>query len=670
VRPLIPAKREISHHRVVVLNSQDITTGRAIEGVTVDIVRSALLWAIFALVASTQSSSAAETRLALIIANAAYSGQVLSRLDDAYKDGEILSEALRKVGFDVLVVRDANQQAMRGALNDFARRLRRAGADAIGFFYYSGHGAALAERGENYLIPTGAEIEETSQLSFNAVGLTEVVHSIEGASPKAAFVVIDACRDIAFRGVRGVGPKGFVVQSNTEGMIIGFATRPGETALDSNVYSTALATSITTPGLDASAAFKDAQRKVAGLTANKQIPWIEDGLLSDFRFVSAPPDLSAPLTGSIAGSAANDPGVSKDDVEAVRQYRKAADAGNFVAMNDLGYMYGTGRGVAKDYTEAVRWYRKAADAGSVAAMDNLGVMYRDGLGVAKDDTEAVRWYRKAANAGHAGAMNNLGNLYETGRGVAKDDTEALRWYRKAADGGNSLALSNVGFMYENGEGVAKDEAEAVRWYRKAANAGDLRGMTNLGLMYENGRGVTKDETEAIRLYRKAADGSYPRAMNQLGLMYENGRGVAKDDSEAVRLFRKAADAGGAGASFNLGFMYQYGRGIAADYTEAARWYRKAADAGLPGAMNNLGVMYRDGLGVAQDDTEAVRWYRKAADAGGAAAMNNLGFMYQNGRGVKQDRTEARIWYEKAAAAGNSYAKDNLRELDQQDAKGR
>src|SRR5262249_42024331 len=118
-------------------------------------------------------AAAAETRMALIIANGAYSGQVLSRLDSPYKDAEILSSALARAGFEVLpIVRDASLQTMRIALNDFARRLRRAGSDAVGFFYYSGHGAALAERGENYLIPTGADIEETSELSFNALGLT------------------------------------------------------------------------------------------------------------------------------------------------------------------------------------------------------------------------------------------------------------------------------------------------------------------------------------------------------------------------------------------------------------------------------------------------------------------------------------------------------------------
>jgi formylglycine-generating enzyme required for sulfatase activity len=254
-------------------------------------IRSAILFALLLplLICGSARIAAAETRIALIITNGAYAGPVLSQLDSPYKDGEILRVALAKAGFEVLpIVRDANQQTMRAALNEFARKLRRAGSDAVGFFYYSGHGAALAERGENYLIPTQAQIEETSELSFNAVGLGEVVRLIDDAGPKASFVVIDACRDVPFKGRKGSGPKGFVPQAETKGMIIGFATRPGETADATNVYASNLASAIATPGLDATSVFKEVQRKVASSTGGRQVPWIEDGLLADFHFTAAP----------------------------------------------------------------------------------------------------------------------------------------------------------------------------------------------------------------------------------------------------------------------------------------------------------------------------------------------------------------------------------------------
>jgi TPR repeat protein len=39
-----------------------------------------------------------------------------------------------------------------------------------------------------------------------------------------------------------------------------------------------------------------------------------------------------------------------------------------------------GRGVAKDDAEAVRLFRQAADLGHAGAMNNLGLMYKERLG--------------------------------------------------------------------------------------------------------------------------------------------------------------------------------------------------------------------------------------------------------------------------------------------------
>ena len=42
----------------------------------------------------------------------------------------------------------------------------------------------------------------------------------------------------------------------------------------------------------------------------------------------------------------------------------------------------------------MRWLRQAADRGNALAMNNLGFMYQNGLGVEQDYEEAVRWYRQ------------------------------------------------------------------------------------------------------------------------------------------------------------------------------------------------------------------------------------------------------------------------------------
>ena len=73
-------------------------------------------------------------------------------------------------------------------------------------------------------------------------------------------------------------------------------------------------------------------------------------------------------------------------------------------------MYQNGKGVEQSDTEAVKWYRKGAEAGNDWAIYNLGYMYENGRGVAQSELEAVKWYRKAADAGNDWAKEQLSNL--------------------------------------------------------------------------------------------------------------------------------------------------------------------------------------------------------------------------------------------------------------------
>lgn len=65
-------------------------------------------------------------------------------------------------------------------------------------------------------------------------------------------------------------------------------------------------------------------------------------------------------------------------------------------MSHIGDMYAEGQGVPKDEAEAVKWYRKAAEKGFAKAQQKLGDMYKDGRGVAKDAAEAKKWHNEAA----------------------------------------------------------------------------------------------------------------------------------------------------------------------------------------------------------------------------------------------------------------------------------
>jgi hypothetical protein len=73
-------------------------------------------------------------------------------------------------------------------------------------------------------------------------------------------------------------------------------------------------------------------------------------------------------------------------------------------------MYRWGFGVPRDDAEAVRWYRKAAEQGIAEYMTRLASMYLLDWGVPQDDVKAHMWYDLAAAAGDKDAREFRDNL--------------------------------------------------------------------------------------------------------------------------------------------------------------------------------------------------------------------------------------------------------------------
>lgn len=213
------------------------------------------------------------------------------------------------------------------------------------------------------------------------------------------------------------------------------------------------------------------------------------------------------------------------------------------ALFQQGRDHETGRGVPRNDAEAARLYRLAANQGHAVAQYNLALLHANGRGAPQSDLEATRLFRLAAGQGLAEAQYNLAVRHANGRGVARNDLEAVRLYRLAADQGLAHALHNLGWMYQNGRGVPQNDAEAARLYRLAGNQGHASGQIRLGLMFVAGRGVPQNDVEAVRLFRLAANQGDARGQYNLGFMYAVGRGVAKNDAEAVSLFQLAARQG-------------------------------------------------------------------------------------------------------------------------------
>lgn len=89
-------------------------------------------------------------RIALIVTNQNYRLKELE-LKNTHLDGDVLRAALEAVGFKVWVKQDTpHRGALEEAVGEQVGRLAVAGPNAVGFFYYSGHGAGDGTNGRNY----------------------------------------------------------------------------------------------------------------------------------------------------------------------------------------------------------------------------------------------------------------------------------------------------------------------------------------------------------------------------------------------------------------------------------------------------------------------------------------------------------------------------------------
>src|SRR6516165_9492386 len=84
---------------------------------------------------------------------------------------------------------------------------------------------------------------------------------------------------------------------------------------------------------------------------------------------------------------------TNSDQKPIEEVKAKAEAGDAQSQVELGRRYHKGEGVTKDQVEAVKWYRKAAEQNFAKAQYNLGICYDQGAGVAKDQREGVKWYR-------------------------------------------------------------------------------------------------------------------------------------------------------------------------------------------------------------------------------------------------------------------------------------
>ncbi|WP_228008431.1 GUN4 domain-containing protein [Microcystis aeruginosa] len=222
-----------------------------------------------------------QQRIALVIGNANYT---VGKLKTPLNDATDMANALKELGFEVILLKDSSKRQMDDALDQFTTRINQG---YVGLFYYAGHGMEV--EGENYLIPVNAQIKYKKDVEYESMPLGKILGRMEDAGNRINIVILDACRDNPFRKFWRSSSRGLTAPLQAvSGTLIAFATAPGKVASDgtgrNGLFTSYLLKYIKTPNMEVDLMLRKVRSDVAQNTNNYQVPWTSSSLIGEFAF--------------------------------------------------------------------------------------------------------------------------------------------------------------------------------------------------------------------------------------------------------------------------------------------------------------------------------------------------------------------------------------------------
>lgn len=204
----------------------------------------------------------------------------------------------------------------------------------------------------------------------------------------------------------------------------------------------------------------------------------------------------------------------KMQVQNLQALKEKAEQGDVSKQMELGSRYHDGNGVDVDPDEALKWWRKAADNGNALAMEEIGHLY---LMPFHSGRKALKWFSLAAKHGRRTASVQIALMYLNGLSVKQDYAKSMHWLQSAADQGSPNAMEIIAFAYLDGwHGyLKKDSAESIKWFRKSAEMKFQQSQLELGDLYAKGDAVKQDWQEALFWYSLAAETLAPLYQHQI-----------------------------------------------------------------------------------------------------------------------------------------------------------
>ncbi len=402
-------------------------------------------------------------------------------------------------------------------------------------------------------------------------------------------------------------------------------------------------------------------------------------------------------------------GLSKDDPDAPKFYKIAAQWGIEVAISKVIDFYEQGKledSSSLHNKNTLTLYCKAGELGSEKALSGLIEFYENQGGLANNYFyKAGDIYKMAANRGNRKALEKLVEFYtKSVHCIIKAEDKIINLLKLAAEQEISGSEYLLAYAYDHSSIRSKNETEIITWYKKAAIKGNINAIYRLLTLFKGN--LPLDDEQAAFCYKLALEAKKDPKLkwgseidkfeqeiiyDKLIELYEQGRGgLSKDDPEAGKFYQESHPKQyKKEVYYTLAQMYEYGRGgLVQDDKSAAMYYgyaereyhpqailkfiefREQGRAGLfhsnygndyihAANLGNIIAQYRLAQIYSKDkknDAQTLSLYKSSAEGGHKDAQFALGEWYENGRGdLTVDPNAALLWYEKSAEQGHADA---------------
>ena len=331
---------------------------------------STVFLAIFALVAETVAPAMAqiappgqaEARFAFVIGNDGYEG---APLPSAANDAGLVAETLRSAGFDVTGARNLDQDTLRASYREFIEKVAAAGPNAVAAVYLSGFG--LQVEGENYFVPVGSRVQRDTDVSLQAIRISDLTRALSGQPGRANVVMLDLAYEGPFGKQGQPLAPGLAIVEPEPNTLIAFNTAPGAYAPvpkgDYGPYAQAISETFRIAGLPVDDVFARVRTRTAELTRSAQIPWNASRIDPSYQLLDRAPD-APPLSVTPAQRQESRSRPIRDFTEA-DAYAATLDRDSIQAYQDFLAVYPnspyakTVRGLLAARREALTWRRSA-----------------------------------------------------------------------------------------------------------------------------------------------------------------------------------------------------------------------------------------------------------------------------------------------------------------------